>query len=137
MNILKFEKDFLAFKKCQENLYFWLEVELYRNPAVTGDEQLESKANQIYNTYFAENAPSMVNIDSEVENKIRENIDSNTIDREMFSFAQEMVFKLMETACVSKFHRDFYLPWKGIISFRLKFGTNQLLRTKVQGIETQ
>jgi hypothetical protein len=44
--------------------------------------------------------------------KLTEKIENKELTRDLFDEAQQIVFKLMETACVSQFNKEFYLEWK-------------------------
>jgi hypothetical protein len=53
-------------KKCVENLYFWVDVELFKNHVYTPDSELADSARRIYDQYICDRSTSMVNLDIEV-----------------------------------------------------------------------
>ena len=67
-------RDYLKERKCEENLYFWLEVELFHNPSLTPDESLVEQAVKIYEKFMLPDSPFPVNIDSELLENIEQKI---------------------------------------------------------------
>ena len=89
-------------KHCEENLYFWVDVELFK---LETHEDIVEQANQVYYKFLADNAEHQVNLDAETIRQITERMSSGEIDRALFDVAQRATFKLMETACIAGFQR--------------------------------
>jgi hypothetical protein len=89
-------------RRCEENLYFWIDVELFKLEA---DEAVLEQANNINAKFLVEGAEHQVNLDAETIRAIQERFTQGTVDRKMFDAAQRAVFKLMETACIAGFQR--------------------------------
>jgi hypothetical protein len=58
-------REFLKANHSVENLYFWIEVELYKSPEETPNDFLQERASDIYGKYFISNAEDELNIDSD------------------------------------------------------------------------
>ena len=102
-------KEYLKSKKCEENLYFYVEVELFKNEIETPDEFLQTQSEAIYKKYFTLDSMYMINLDIEIVREIEQKIREKIVDRDVFDEAQKSIFRLMETACV----RDFQKKEKG------------------------
>jgi len=93
-------RAFLKDQKCEENISFWVDVELFKREH--DGQDLKEKANALYNKYFAEEASVPLNIDSEVKEELKRSIDSG-ISLETYDQVQKQIFRLMETSQLSKF----------------------------------
>jgi len=105
----KLFRDYLKKKKCEENLYFWLDVELFVDTIVTPEGKVKEKAETIFAKYFGDNALYQLNLDDEIVSTIRENminLRTGLVRRDLFTEAEKAVFRLMETSCVSGFIRN-------------------------------
>jgi len=91
---------FLKEQKCEENIGFWVDIELFKREE--NDIDLRNKADAIYKKYFAENALYPVNVDCEVKEELRNSMDIS-ITRQVFDRVQSHITGLMETSLVQKF----------------------------------
>ncbi len=96
-------RDFLKSKRCEENLYFWIEVELMKNEAVTPKEKLSDTAKRIYSKYIADKSPHQVSIEYNYTEAIHNKMKTQNISRDMFTGAQKAVFRLMAASWVMNF----------------------------------
>ncbi len=101
--LCKHFRDFLKSKRCEENLYFWIEVELMKNEVVTPKEKLSDCAKHIYSKYIEDKSPLQVNIEYNYTEAIQNKIKTQNFSRDMFSDAQKAVFLLMATSCLMNF----------------------------------
>ncbi|KIX02272.1 uncharacterized protein Z518_08211 [Rhinocladiella mackenziei CBS 650.93] len=121
-------KEFLRQSLCEENLQFYFDVsdftKTYRNLEKDGKlnrteaiRETLAAAYGLYNSFLASGAPSELNIDHSLRNRldsrmIRTNIDDESMKEsleevvELFELAQAAVFKLMASDSVPKFLRD-------------------------------
>jgi len=93
-------RSFLKEQKCEENLIFWVEVELYKVEKDGVD--FNDKALRIYDRFFADNAPCLLNVDVDVKRALKQAIDDGA-SVNTFENAQKVIFRLMETSCLPKF----------------------------------
>jgi hypothetical protein len=97
-------KEYLKAKHCDENLYFWVDAEMYVNPSITPSHQLQGRAASIYCKYFGDRPKyRMNNMDSEIVQQITWRFDNRQIDRTLYKAAQAYVFKVMEVSSVRDF----------------------------------
>ena len=89
-------------RKCEENLYFWIDVELFK---IEVEEDMYQHADQIYEKFFSDQAEYQINLDAETTRTVTNRIAGRQIDRNMFDEAQKATFKLMETACIAGFQQ--------------------------------
>ncbi|XP_072130315.1 regulator of G-protein signaling 4-like [Mobula birostris] len=83
--------EFLQSEFSEENIKFWLECEAYRrNKSAT---KLALKAKKIFDEYVAVDAPSEVNLESEIREKTKKNILEPTSS--CFDEAQSKIYALM------------------------------------------
>jgi len=91
-------KDWLKVQQCEENLNFWIAVELYKR------EEDQSKRAQsrkeIYQKFFLE---SSLNIDSELLTTMTDILQAENYSKDVYDEAQQAVFHLLETNCVPRF----------------------------------
>jgi hypothetical protein len=126
-------RKWLKEQKCEENLNFWIEIQLYKKlfQNQIPDIDLLEKSIEIYNKYFGNTAKSPLNIDNdlqkELENKIasvkdyylqislkekhefeqKENIKEFIFT--IFDDIQNSVFFLLETSCIGRYiQSEFY-----------------------------
>jgi hypothetical protein len=90
-------RTFLKEQKCEENLSFWIEVELFKREC--DPNEMKQKAETIYQKYFTE---GVLNIDCEVKQELRTSLD-NTVTSESFDGVQKQISRLMETSSLQKF----------------------------------
>jgi hypothetical protein len=90
-------------RKCEENLYFWIDVELFK---IEVDEDMYEQADQIYQKFFSDSAEYQINLDVDTTRAVTSRIAERQIDRSMFDEAQKATFKLMETACIAGFQQN-------------------------------
>ncbi|KAI9560925.1 hypothetical protein GHT06_011881 [Daphnia sinensis] len=89
---------FLLREFSNENLEFWLAVEEYKH---SNPQDMEAKANEIYNEFVADKAAKQVNLDAETRLTTLNNVQSKIIDQHTFDHAQRRAHHMME--------RDSYL----------------------------
>ncbi|KAM3871133.1 regulator of G-protein signaling 6-like isoform 5-T5 [Diretmus argenteus] len=92
---------FLESEFSSENLRFWLEVqELKRRPL----QEVASRAQEIWQEFLAEGAPSSINLDSHSYERTSQNLKDP--GRYSFEDAQEHIFKLMKSDSYARFLRS-------------------------------
>ncbi|XP_076821492.1 regulator of G-protein signaling 4-like [Clavelina lepadiformis] len=88
---LKSFRRFLQKEFSQENLDFWLAVEMYKNCTLKKQDKLGVV---IYKTYIHEDAPNQVNLDADAMNETLQRLLQP--DETTFDVAQKNIFELME-----------------------------------------
>jgi hypothetical protein len=96
-------KQFMHVRKCDENLFFWFDVELFKNTECTTDDKVQEKALLLFDKYFSDNCRFPLNLDSEMVQEVTQKISAKVQTRDIFDTTQIAIFKVMETACVTKF----------------------------------
>ncbi|KAF7654799.1 hypothetical protein LDENG_00064630 [Lucifuga dentata] len=92
---------FLESEFSSENLRFWLAVqELKRRPL----QEVPSRAQEIWQEFLAEGAPSSINLDSHSYERTSQNLKDP--GRYSFEDAQEHIFKLMKSDSYARFLRS-------------------------------
>ncbi|KAM4625146.1 regulator of G-protein signaling 6-like isoform 6-T6 [Polymixia lowei] len=92
---------FLESEFSSENLRFWLAVqELKRRPL----QEVASRAQEIWQEFLAEGAPSSINLDSHSYERTSQNLKDP--GRYSFEDAQEHIFKLMKSDSYARFLRS-------------------------------
>jgi len=76
---LQLFREFLKSKHSEENLYFWIEVELFKNDKLTSSDKLQPLAEKKYIKYIIDGAPLQINIESEYFERIRQNVKNKII----------------------------------------------------------
>jgi len=94
-------RDFLKSRHSEENIYFWVEVELLKNEKLTPATMLATNAESIYKKYVIDFSPLQINVEGHVVDKISAKM--TAVTRDMFNEAQDCVFKLMATSCMMNF----------------------------------
>lgn len=98
-------KAFLRKEFCDENLDFWLAVNEYKK---TRENKLISKAQVIFETFIAPQAPREVNLDSVTKRTIESQLDQPTIGT--FDLAQKRIQGILESDAYARFLKsDYYL----------------------------
>jgi len=119
-------RDWLKAQKCDENLNFWVEVQLYSqyhkelfNQQHDNEDVpfVLSKAIAIYQKYLGQDSPYLLNLDSEIMQPFRDSFQLATsltskTDLQasdiyflgnIFHEIQSNVFQILETCCIQKF----------------------------------
>jgi hypothetical protein len=99
-------------RKCEENLYFYIEVALFKDEVETPDEFLREQAQRVYNKFFADCSEYQLNIDAEHMRIVQRQLSNYQVSRSSFDEAQQAAFKIMETACISGFQSQPTPPTK-------------------------
>lgn len=95
-------RQWLKTQRCDENLSFWVEVELMRTEVEDGID-LAERANSIYEKYLAPNASSPVNLDSEFIKEVERLLKEGNVEVGVYDDLQHHVYRLMETDSVRRF----------------------------------
>ncbi|KAJ0032719.1 hypothetical protein NQD34_002800 [Periophthalmus magnuspinnatus] len=96
---------FLKSEFCEENIEFWSKCEEYRT--LKSKEDLEARANIIYEEYVCCEAPKEINLDYQTRNAITVGLDNPSTT--LFLQAQSKVYSLMENNSYPRFlQSDFY-----------------------------
>ena len=95
----RYFKDFCIRTFCNEAIFFWLDVENYKN--LPGSQYMKRIALKIYRKYIQDEAFLQINISSNVRADISRKITDPS--RCIFNKAQDEIFKLMETDSFPKF----------------------------------
>lgn len=91
---------FLLREFSNENLEFWLAVDEYKH---LKPQNMEAKAQNIYNEFVADNAPKQVNLDAETRLTILKNVQSKINDQHTFDRAQRRAQHMMERDSYQRF----------------------------------
>ncbi|XP_058877278.1 regulator of G-protein signaling 16-like, partial [Acipenser ruthenus] len=92
-------RAFLKSEFSEENIEFWLACEDYKN--TKSSAKLSSKAKNIYEEYFENDAPKEVNIDHETRKITKNNLLHPSLS--CFDLAQNKIYTLMEKDSYSRF----------------------------------
>ncbi|XP_041133157.1 regulator of G-protein signaling 5-like [Polyodon spathula] len=92
-------RAFLKSEFSEENIEFWLACEDYKN--TKSSAKLSSKAKNIYEEYFENDAPKEVNIDHETKKITKNNLLHPSLS--CFDLAQNKIYTLMEKDSYSRF----------------------------------
>jgi len=104
-------RDFLRKNQCEENLFFWIHVELFKDEIETQD--VETYSQSIWRKFLKEGAKHEINVDCTVKDSIALGLQKKPISRQVFSEAQSIVWNLMENDCIMKFiDSPLYAQWK-------------------------
>ena len=98
----KIYKNFLVQRQCEENLLFWLEVQLMKSDMETPDALSVNAAELIIATYLKDDARYRLNLDSELFDLVK---NMTTVSRDMFDTIEEAVLRLMETSTLAQFRQ--------------------------------
>uniref|UniRef100_A0A3B4B0J6 RGS domain-containing protein n=1 Tax=Periophthalmus magnuspinnatus TaxID=409849 RepID=A0A3B4B0J6_9GOBI len=90
---------FLKSEFCEENIEFWSKCEEYRT--LKSKEDLEARANIIYEEYVCCEAPKEINLDYQTRNAITVGLDNPSTT--LFLQAQSKVYSLMENNSYPRF----------------------------------
>lgn len=111
-------REFLHQLQCAENLSFYVEVEDYKR-LETHDERLE-RFTKIWNRYLDNEAPTPLNIDSKVRQRIQSRREAAEVD--IFDEASEFAFSLLAFDCYRKFiSSETYAQWLSTLSWPSTF----------------
>ena len=99
-------RKFLIKRHCEENLFFWLDVQKYK--LEPEDTNLLSEANKIMEKYFEDHSPYQLNVDAADVKKLRTNLSSSSSSpsspsRTLFDDTQRFCFQLMINDTIPKF----------------------------------
>ena len=84
--------QWLQEQHCEENLLFYLEVELFKNPKETPEEILIFAANEIWEKYIPDNSEQAVNVDSDLIQDMLIKKSHGQVDRTFYDSAQEHIY---------------------------------------------
>lgn len=98
-------KAFLQREFSDENLEFWLAVEEFRKPH---DQRIDTKAQEIYNTFVSPQSPKEIHLDSETKALIISQLRHPNIN--LFDRAQRRIRSILEADAYARFcTSDLYL----------------------------
>jgi len=107
-------RNWLKTQYCEENLSFWVDIELYRKDKEC--KNMKERAQEIYDKYLKVDAQYSLNIDDELRRDILKKLKNTTedsVDSSLFDTVQQYVFSLLETGCISRFlNSKQYLDWQ-------------------------
>lgn len=86
--------QWLQQQHCDENLWFYMEVELFKNPRETPDDELFSYCDDILKRYIGDNADLQLNLDDDVIRELIQKKEAGLIDRHFFDLPQAHIFKV-------------------------------------------
>jgi len=102
-------REFLHEIKCAENLYFWLEVEDYKNipNGIENHQDHRIRAEAIWSKFFSSHRSEyFLNVDDGLKAELFNNIQNDTIDGTLFDRIQQWIEFLMTNDCLPKFLRS-------------------------------
>lgn len=99
---------FLLHEQCAENLFFYLEVDAFRQTAASPNARLE-RAVKIVETFIADGSALEINIDEEHKKHILYSIAHDTNVESLFDQAQTQIFSMLagtyaKWTCSTTFH---------------------------------
>ena len=122
-------RDWLKQQKCEENLHFWVDVELLKQH---DDVPFITKLDEIYEKYFSANAKFPLNIDDELKRELDSRMDhflqkrnqssNSDLRNQIHEFGIKVVVDeilksvlgLLENGCTARFlNSEQYKKWKG------------------------
>jgi len=92
-------REYLYQQHANDNLSFYLSAVLFE--FITPDEELDTKANEIFENFVTAEAPHIVNLDYESISKIEKSLKKPA--RNMYQYAQERIFVTLEGQWFSLF----------------------------------
>ncbi|VDK48217.1 unnamed protein product [Anisakis simplex] len=115
-------ETFLESEFSSENIRFWMAIQELKFAA---NENVDEKAQRIYEEFLATGAPCQVNVDSRtLENTLKCLNDETVARRHAFSPAEEHVFTLMSKDSYPRFVRS--QIYKGVLSAAQQQGSRRL-----------
>ncbi|VDN04757.1 unnamed protein product, partial [Thelazia callipaeda] len=115
-------ETFLESEFSSENIRFWMAIQDLKFSA---NEQIEDKAQHIYEEFLASGAPCQVNVDSRtLATTVKSLQDETVAKRHAFSSAEEHVFTLMSKDSYPRFLRS--QIYKGVLSAAQQQGSKHL-----------
>ena len=101
-------REYLHQLQCAENLSFYVEVEDYKRIPEASDRA--ERAERIWTKYLHSEAPTPLNVDSKVRQRISQLIPDASVD--VFDEASEFAFSLLSFDCYRKFiGSETYQKW--------------------------
>jgi hypothetical protein len=98
-----FFKRFL--EACEENLLFWMDVEMFKNIS-SNDSRFMERVNEIIQRYLVRGADYPVNVDAESIVELNQNLNKGEISKDIFDALQHEVYTLMLNDSFSKFKKS-------------------------------
>ncbi|PRP76112.1 hypothetical protein PROFUN_15441 [Planoprotostelium fungivorum] len=96
-------------RHCEENVHFWVDVEILRNIPT---EKFKDQVEQVYERYFMGDEQS-INIDSVSMLKLADEHRQRSLKTSSFDDMQEQVFRLLESDCTRKYlESNEYKIWR-------------------------
>uniref|UniRef100_A0A9J2P4E1 RGS domain-containing protein n=1 Tax=Ascaris lumbricoides TaxID=6252 RepID=A0A9J2P4E1_ASCLU len=115
-------ETFLESEFSSENIRFWMAIQELK---FASNENVDEKAQRIYEEFLATGAPCQVNVDSRtLENTLKCLNDETVARRHAFSPAEEHVFTLMSKDSYPRFVRS--QIYKGVLSAAQQQGSRRL-----------
>jgi len=112
-------RAFLKQQRCEENLNFYIEIELLKME--TDQHRITEKIHAIYERYFGDEAINPVNVDIEIQQELQKSMQKQVLKASIYDHAQKSLCQLLVDSCVSKFiTSDFYLEYKELHSSQNK-----------------
>jgi len=93
--------EFLYDQHADENLEFWICVELYR--LLPSSAERVHAARSIYNKFLTCFSPREINVEGELRDKVQARMENFLIDSYLFSDVQYSIFQLLEYDCYPRF----------------------------------
>ncbi|XP_053498444.1 regulator of G-protein signaling 14a isoform X2 [Ictalurus furcatus] len=100
---VRYFTDFLKSEVSDENILFWQACEKFQKIPPTNLDELKKQARSIYDLYLSENSFNAVNIDDTARTN---ESDLENPTPEMFSKAQQQIYKLMKMDSYARFVRS-------------------------------
>lgn len=91
---------------CSENLFFWLEVDLFEHTRWQSEDMMKDIATQLYDTFLRTDSEFEVNVPQKVTAPIMSLINSG--HQNAFSAAREHIFKLLDSVFVKFKNGELY-----------------------------
>jgi len=102
--------EFIIKAHAEDNLTFWLEVELFKRIKADDHATLHSIGQRIYNTYLQAGSVREVNLDKKYKDIIKQKIESNVWDVTLFNRAHQRIHHILSSDCVLIFAEKFIGP---------------------------
>jgi hypothetical protein len=87
-------KAFLDKQFCTENLFFWMEVEVYHK--IRDPKPMVHRANEIWHKYFSSESTYELNLPSQFVEDIAKELEKQQPNPQLFEKAQKVVYTMME-----------------------------------------
>jgi len=125
--------DFVLKAHAEDNLEFWIEVELYKR--LKDGSLLAKMGKRLYQTYLVAGADLEVNLEKKYKEDVRQKLDLEFWDVSLFEKAQKRIYHILSSDCVRMFVEK-YPELKHTTPIKSKGAANSPRLTLLKHLET-